>query len=186
MNKAKPYIYKKLSKYLVYDETSSTLLRWKIDRKTPFGVKCKKGDEAGTINKSNNTYYVSVENKSYIVYRVIWSLINKKDVPVDLVVDHIDGNRQNNHPDNLQLLTHSQNMQKRKVRHDSKTGLKGISFNEDIECYSVGISSGNERRFRDFYLSDYATADLALQAAIDWRHKMEDELHDVSERNRII
>ena len=187
MNKSKPYKYSFLSKYLEYSEASSTFLRWKVDRKSPYGNSIKAGDEVkGTLNSSTNTLTVIINGKIFIVYRVIYCLYHKIDIPENMVIDHIDGNRRNNSIENLQLINHSQNMQKRKVRSDSKSGFKGIYFNEKLQCYTVGISAGNERRFRDFYLKDYSDKDLALKSAIAWRHKMEDEMHEVSERNPVL
>lgn len=187
MNKAKPYLYDFLSKYLDYCEESPSYLKWKVDRKTLFGYSARKGDFVKiNLNNSSKSFLISLESKNYIHYRVIWCLFNKRDVPVDLVIDHVDGNRENNHPSNLQLITHAQNMQKRKVRADSQTGIKGIGFNPYLNAFIAGISSGNERRYRDFYVDDYDTKEQALEFAISWRHKMEDEMHDLSERRRVI
>lgn len=52
--------------------------------------------------------------------RLVWMLIHKKEVPEGFVVDHKDGLRTNDHPDNLGLMT----------REDSHK--QGYGIQEDV------------------------------------------------------
>ena len=46
-----------------------TGLEWSIDK-----AGYKKGDQAGKINKSNGYYFVSIDNESYMVHRIVYYL----------------------------------------------------------------------------------------------------------------
>ena len=85
-----------------YDETSPSCLRWKVSGpgKTFHGV-------AGT-KREDGYYSVAINNKRYLVHRVIWVLFHYK-IGRLLVIDHIDRNPSNNFIDNLRLVTQAEN-----------------------------------------------------------------------------
>ena len=56
-----------------------------------------------------------------LVYAAVWG-----DIPDGLYVDHIDGNKSNDHPMNLRLADRSLNGRNRKINANNKTGFKGI------------------------------------------------------------
>ena len=85
-----------LSKYVEYDPSSSSCLRWKS------GV--RSGKEAGSLSTAGY-YRVNINNVSYRCHRVIWSICNKTNLEKDLVIDHIDSNRGNNTICNLQAVS---------------------------------------------------------------------------------
>jgi stalled ribosome alternative rescue factor ArfA len=95
--------------YLAYDETSSTLLRWK---KRP-GTTVKVGDEAG--GKGSDGYWrFQLKGKAWKLHRVIYIILNG-EIDRDLDVDHKDRNKDNNHPSNLEAKTcAANNFNKRK------------------------------------------------------------------------
>lgn len=77
---------------------------------------------------NSNGYYraqLRKEGKVYnfFVHRLVYSAF-KGEIPEGLTVDHIDGNKINNTPDNLQLLTSGENTSKawkgRKHTEDTK------------------------------------------------------------------
>ena len=50
----------------------------------------------------------------------------------------MDGNRINNHINNLRVVTHQQNQFNSSLRNDNTSGIKGISLNklkQKWECY---------------------------------------------------
>lgn len=64
---------------------------------------------------------VSIRNKHYMVHRLIASAFLGFDLDSVLEINHIDGNKKNNSLENLEIVSHRQNMQ-----HAWRTGL--ISF----------------------------------------------------------
>jgi hypothetical protein len=52
---------------------------------------------------------VSVNKKSSRVHRIVCMVFKPIDNPDDWVVNHIDGNKYNNHKDNLEWVTHKEN-----------------------------------------------------------------------------
>lgn len=53
-------------------------------------------------------------NKKFLVHRVVWECFNG-EIPDKMDIDHIDGNPKNNNLDNLQLLSHAENLRKRNI-----------------------------------------------------------------------
>jgi hypothetical protein len=101
--RARHYPFELFDEYLEYDETSSTLLRWK---KNP-GTRQQKGLEAG--GKGRDMYWrLQLKGKAWKVHRVIYVLTHGS-VDRDLHVDHADRNKDNNHPSNLIAKTCSEN-----------------------------------------------------------------------------
>ena len=69
----------------------------------------KKDDEAGYIAE-DGYLRVRVDGKYLYIHRIVWAIMNLKDIPEDLCIDHIDGNRQNNNLDILRWVTHGNNI----------------------------------------------------------------------------
>lgn len=62
---------------------------------------------AGT-KRDDGYYSVAINNKRYLVHRVVWVLFHYK-IDRTLVIDHIDRNPSNNFIDNLRLVTQGEN-----------------------------------------------------------------------------
>lgn len=61
--------------------------------------KAAAGSRAGTLHKQSGYWFVGVDYQRYKIHRIIWAMVNRKD-PGNLVIDHIDRNKQNNNPEN--------------------------------------------------------------------------------------
>lgn len=125
------------------DENSR--LRWK--RKPRIG---QINDLVGLSQiKGNHRMCVLSINKKcvgFVESNVIWFLRNNKWA--ENVVEHKDGNPQNNSVENLRLATQSDNMCNTDIRSDNTTGVKGIYARygswsvqlwKDKKCYNFGV-----------------------------------------------
>ncbi len=62
----------------------------------------------------------------------IKAYLNKKTRLTNIDIDHIDGNRRNNNPSNLQIITHYDNLKKRKSRK-TQTNIIKIQDKEELK-----------------------------------------------------
>lgn len=121
--------FETVSAYLVLDTSSPTMLRF------------KDGTVAGGLAASNIYLKVKAGPKRFMSHRAIAMLKYGKDIPEGLVVDHIDGNKLNNHPDNLQIITSAGNSQK----SVSRAAAVGFSWHAGRKCWRVRIRRPGRR-----------------------------------------
>ena len=88
-----------------------------------------------TLNNQGR-YMVSINKKPTQVSRLVYMAFNNtSEIPMNLVVDHVDGNRLNNQPGNLQLITQQANIKKRVHQSISLNFHKPDS---KLDLYKVG------------------------------------------------
>lgn len=109
------------------------VLIWRIDR----GGKARAGTVAGSKNKSGRLM-VRALGVDYYVHRIVWAIANNKD-PGEFQIDHIDGDHTNNHPSNLRLATHGQNIQNRPAR--------GYSWHQHSKRYVVTVNANGKAHY---------------------------------------
>lgn len=59
-----------------------------------------------------NGYVYVIDNKNlkkYRKHRLIWEIVNNKKIPKNMMINHIDGNKLNNKPSNLEITTAKEN-----------------------------------------------------------------------------
>ncbi len=85
-----------------------------------------------------------------VAHRIVWMYYNKKNIPNNLEVDHIDNDILNNKIDNLQLLTKHDNM-KKSNRQNPRTAARN------------GMTKLNEKQVEQIRSSNEKSKKLALQ-----------------------
>ena len=128
---AKDMIHIPWSEMVYYDETSSSGLRHARDVTYGNGntlYRARKDDIAGTITQNNYYAYSSTRYGTFQVHRIVWILCHGKDIPVDCLVDHMDGNSLNNNISNLRLLSEERNTRNAKIYSNNTTGVVGVYF----------------------------------------------------------
>lgn len=111
--------------------------------------KGKHEKEAGTVG--NRGYRcVCISYRKYMAHRLIW-IMHGND-PVEML-DHINGDQLDNRIENLRAATNSQNQRNQKLRKDSTSGIKGVSWNKKENKW-VGQVWKNGKNYRTKYFKD--------------------------------
>lgn len=82
----------------------------------------KVGMKAGTID-AHGYLVIHIKRKKYKAHHLVWAY--HYDMYPSMI-DHIDGNKLNNHIHNLRVVTPSQNQMNRKLNKNNKSGIKGL------------------------------------------------------------
>lgn len=144
----------------VYIEKSDWSLRWSVDIGT-----AKKGSVAGS-NVGRGYRQLKFKGKRYLVHRIIFNMENGY---LPEMVDHIDGNPQNNNPDNLRDVTPSQNMINRKLQNNNSAGHAGIDWMPRQKQWRAQIHIGGKKIYLGLRKS--------LVDAISLRKSAEEKYH---------
>ncbi len=136
-------------------------LRWKV--RTGHHAA---GTQAGNHN-GNGYWQVTFREVRLLSSRVVWVLTNGQ-IPDGMQVDHKDGNRSNNHPNNLQLLSGSTNGRGYNgLFSRNKSGYMGVSYAADRGKWYAGVKRDGKHRF----LGRFSTAIEAAKAYNDYVSK---------------
>jgi hypothetical protein len=99
----------------------------------------------------------SIFSKFYSAHRVAWAIVYGDPVPE--VLDHIDGDRQNNRISNLRPASSSENSKNRGIRCDNTSGRTGIHLTR-AGSFKVRIFVNG----RDTYLGTFRNIGDAIVA----------------------
>lgn len=120
------------------------------------------GKKAGGTNGKLQPYIrVCVDRVRYMAHKVVY-LIHNGFMPQ--IVDHIDGNLQNNCIENLREATRSENAINKKIRKDSVTGIKNVTQDKTTGRYKVHLTINGKRKHFGTY-DDLELADLVAMEA---------------------
>lgn len=124
--------------------------------KTKRNGKSPVGKEAGSL--CDNRYKtVFIHGKRYYVHRIIYMMFYGY-MPFE--IDHIDRNKLNNRIENLRSVTKSENVANQKIRIDNKSGIRGISWNNQNKKWLASKQQNNKR----IYLGYFETVEQAKMA----------------------
>jgi hypothetical protein len=141
-------------------------LRWALDRPLSHFKNesvCKRwktnheGQACGFIS-NNGYYYLKFDKVRYANHRIIFAIHNNTTDFQDKQIDHIDGNVLNNSPQNLRLVTASQNQFNRKKQKNNSTGHKNISFVKRLNKYRCAMQVEG----KDIYIGLFNTIEEAI------------------------
>jgi len=103
----------------------------------------KKGMKINSI-EPRGYVVVNIQEKSYKVHRLIYMMFYGF---MPKMIDHIDGNKQNNKIENLREATHTQNLQNRPKYKSNTSGYKGVSFHKKTKKWQASIRINNKQNY---------------------------------------
>lgn len=118
----------------------------------------KKDNKAGYIAE-DGYQRIRVDGKYYYVHRLVWFLKTSKEIPDDLFIDHIDGNRLNNSFENLRLASSQENQYNKFRQINGTSQYKGVWY-DNIKGYWKASIRLSEKRL---YIGQF---DTELEAAL--------------------
>ena len=119
-------------------------------------VLTKEGHDLST--KTHQGYrQIYFDGKPFLVHRLVFFMHNGY---FPKIVDHINGNKEDNRIENLQGCDQKVNMAKAKVFSTNKTGFKGVHFNKHANKYEAYYWNN----YKKIYCGLYDTAEEAFKA----------------------
>jgi hypothetical protein len=138
------------------------VLYWKVNK--PYS-KYKAGDVAG--RKVKDGYMQVCVNRIRILnHQVVFKMFHNY---VPKIIDHIDGNIQNNSVENLRPATIRQNQYNSKISTRNKSGVKGVHWCARRRKWHTQLSINGKQTTLGFF-EDLELADLVAQEARDKYH----------------
>ena len=149
-------------KYLhqLFDYKDGTLY-WKIRSSHRIHI----GDKAGCLD-TNNYYKIRINGKMYGSHRVIYAW-HYGYFPK--IIDHIDGNPENNKIENLREATHSQNNWNSRKNSRNTSGFKNVRWRKERNKWTCQFQVNKKTISRGAF-------DTAEEASI-FAEKLRKELH---------
>jgi hypothetical protein len=136
-------------------------LYWRVHAGRGVSVK-RPGDEVNPAPDPLGYEFVTWKRKHYAVHRVVFLLAHGW---LPDCVDHIDGDPQNNHVENLRPATRLQNQFNRRVNRRTKSGVKNVTPHQGKWCVRFSIA-GRTKHFGCFDTLEQA-AEAAACVRVD-------------------
>lgn len=132
-----------LKRLLSYDQDTG-LFTWNL-YKPSNGGKVRPGVVAGTPD-GKGALLIGINRMRYAVHRLAWFYVHKKWPPHE--VDHVNMVQTDNRIVNLRLATKTMNRANQRVRKDSASGLKGVSYIKQRRVWRARIKNRTIGQFR--------------------------------------
>ena len=132
--------------------------------------------------KNPKTYkHVKWKGVIYMEHRVAFCLKTRRDLPSNVMIDHIDGNNHNNHTSNLRRCDYSSNMCNSKVFKNNILGIKGLCLIrlEHNTYYLARVSARGTRSRKTF-----SATPKGKREAITWLRIQRVKLHGAFAREK--
>lgn len=103
--------------------------------------------------KANSQGYCQVWFKDRMVmyHALIWVLVNG-EIPENMQIDHIDGDKLNNRPDNLRLVSNRQNSQNRALHREGR--LPGCYFYKPLQKWRANVRVNGKTYHIGYYITE--------------------------------
>lgn len=124
----------------------------------------RKPEKAGTIDGSGYVQ-TGIKGKYFKNHRLIF-MMHHGFVPE--FVDHIDGNKLNNRIENLRPATRSENQYNKKLKKQTFSGVKGVTWRNDLKKWRVKITVDG----KEITIGNYKSLELAKKVMEESRTRL--------------
>jgi hypothetical protein len=128
-------------------------------RKISLG-RTKAGDKVGFVNDKGYVA-VNIDKQCIVLHRIIW-MMQHGEMPV--LIDHIDGDRQNNRIENLRLANRFGNAQNKKLHRNNTSGVKGVYWHKQTCKWKASIVANGKIYHLGLHLSIQEADEIACLA----------------------
>lgn len=143
-----------------YDQATG-VLKWRIST----GQRAQAGDIAGTVD-GNGYLAVGLFAKRYLAHRLAWVYVHGE---WPNIIDHRNGEKQDNRIDNLRDVSHLENNQnQRRAQRKNKSGYLGVSFHKNRGKWIAQIAKNG----KSAYIGCYDTPEEAHVAYVEEKRKI--------------
>lgn len=116
-----------------------------------------------SIGYINNGYVIiekGVNGKKYKIQRshIIWWSKHQKMPSAKMCIDHIDGDRANDRIENLQILTHQQNLAKKRKPTKASSKYMGVGFRKDKKKFIAHVEKWGKKYHFGSYMDEKQAA----------------------------
>lgn len=123
---------------------------------------CKKRNNLAGYTKPEGYVVVNINKQCWYAHRIVW-LLEYGYWPV-FQLDHKDGNKANNSPDNLREVTQQQNSTShRRTSKEVTSKYRGVSFNTRLSKWVASLTYKKESYYLGVFSSEKEAA-LAFNA----------------------
>lgn len=127
-------------------------------RHLPLGIQgIKAGSVAGSLHIAGYTQ-IRLKGKTYLAHRLAWLYVHG-EWP-SRVIDHINGERQDNRLENLRAATYAENVHNMTCPSRSNSGHAGVSWHKDSKRWRAYIALN--RKY--IHLGHFLTVEEAITA----------------------
>ena len=125
------------------------------------------GKDAGTCHKGYRRVRMAPRGDVF-THRIIYAMHHRSLPDPHLEIDHVDGDRSNNNPENLRLVTASVNQRNQTKYANNTSGVNGVKWNKRNQNWVASINFRGARLHLGHFMTK--TDAIAARAAANVTH----------------
>lgn len=133
----------------------------------PVRGRITKGKRVDTLNTQSGYMQLRLGNRMYRAHRIVWFLHYGEQPPE--YIDHINGDRTDNRPENLRKACHHTNLANAKRSTRNTSGVKGVHWAKNHNKWVAKVGFKGKQRIAG-YFDDIAEAEIAVRQLREQLH----------------
>jgi hypothetical protein len=159
---------------ILRDYNVTSINQYGYERVTPT-----KGLPTGRLSR-RGYWEIPYQGKLYKAHRIVWEIHNG-EIPINMQIDHIDGDKNNNTISNLRVVSNKLNSRNSSLRKHNTSGITGVVVNKSKDGELKGFRAiwtelDGKQRNKSFSIVKYGK-ELAEFLASEYRKHQIDLLN---------